>query len=344
MAYATTYTANAQAAWDRYYKAVEAGDKRAAAQAEESARNWEELQQNKATSAGNIYQKLGKIIEENGITGVTSEGQAVLDMYNEMGLALSKLEGISLDAGAAVSSVLGEFKYEPLKAVIDQMKEAGALSAEVIQQMYEEGEKIAETGADLENPNYLLTVLIETLAELLGLDLTSGTEGFQFLADALNGVGEAAGNAADGLNSISYETVDAAKSKVDAITAAMKDYKEYNGLTKSSVDKLTSAFPALRDALYDSEGKLTAQGKAALNSKAAMLALTKTSLESAKAINGMDLAEARAELKRLQEELVKTQAIAAIPIKVSTVSTASGRTSVSSTGSGYLDYFNHPCG
>lgn len=179
----------------------------------------------------------------------------------------------SLDAGAAVSSVLGEFKYEPLKAVIDQMKEAGALSAEAIQQMYEEGEKIAETGTDLENPNYLLTVLIETLAELLGLDLTSGTEGFQFLAAALNGVGEAAGNATDGLNSINYETVDAAKSKVDAITAAMKDYKEYNGLTKSSVDKLTSAFPALRDALYDSEGKLTAQGKAALGSKAAMLAL-----------------------------------------------------------------------
>ena len=167
--------------------------------------------------------------------------------------------------------------------------------------------------------------------------MTSGTEGFQFLADALNSVGKAGGNAADGLNSINYETVDAAKSKVDAVTAAMKDYKEYNGLTKSSVDKLTSAFPALRDAIYDSEGKLTAQGKAALSSKTAMLAL-KTSLESAKAINGMNLAEARAELKRLQEELVKTQAIAAIPIKVSTVSTASGRTSVSSTGAGYVDY------
>lgn len=93
----------------------------------------------------------------------------------------------------------------------------------------------------------------------------------------------------------------------------------------------------MRDALYDSEGKLTAQGKAALGSKAAMLALTKTSLESAKAINGMNLAEARAELKRLQEELVKTQAIAAIPIKVSTVNTASGRTSVLSTGASYID-------
>lgn len=308
MAYATTYTANAQAAWDRYYKAVEAGDKRAAAQAEESARNWEELQQNKATSAGNIYQKLGKIIEENGITGVTDEGQAVLDMYNEMGIALSKLEGISVDAGTAVSSVLGEFKYEPLKTVLDQMKEAGTLSADAIRQMYAEGEKIAETGADLEDPNYLLTVFIETLAELLGLDLTSGTEGFQFLADALNGVGEAAGNASDGLNSINYETVDAAKAKVDAVTAAMKDYKEYNGLTKSSVEKLTSAFPALRDALYDSEGKLTAQGKAALASKTAMLSLAKTSLESAKAINSLSLAEARAELKRLQEEVIKTQA------------------------------------
>ena len=337
MAYATTYAANAQTAWDKYYAALENDDKNAADQAKASAEEWERLQQNKLTSAGSIYKELGQIISENGITGVTSEGQAVLDMYNEMGLALSKLEGISLDAGAAVSSVFGEFKYEPLKAVIDQMKEAGALSAEAIQQMYEEGEKIAETGADLENPNYLLTVLIETLAELLGLDLTSGTEGFQFLADTLNGVGEAAGNATDGLNSINYETVDAAKSKVDAVTAAMKDYKEYNGLTKSSVDKLTSAFPALRDALYDSEGKLTAQGKAALSSKAAMLALTKTSLESAKAINGMDLAEARAELKRLQEELVKTQAIAAIPIKVSTVNTASGRTSVSSTGASYID-------
>lgn len=308
MAYATTYAANAQAAWDRYYKAVESGDQRAAAQAEESARNWEELQQDKVTSAGNIYQKLGKIIEENGITGVTDEGQAGLDMYNEMGIALSKLEGISVDAGAAVSSVLGEFKYEPLKAVLDQMKEAGTLSADAIQQMYAEGEKIVETGEDLENPNYLLTVFIETLAELLGLDLTSGTEGFQFLADTLNGVGEAAGNASDGLNSINYETVDAAKAKVDAVTAAMKDYKEYNGLTKSSVEKLTSAFPALRDALYDSEGKLTAQGKAALASKTAMLSLAKTSLESAKAINSLSLAEARAELKRLQEEVIKTQA------------------------------------
>ena len=337
MAYATTYAANAQTAWDKYYAALENDDKNAADQAKASAEKWERLQQHKLTSAGSIYKELGQIIAENGITGATAEGQEVLDMYNEMGLALSKLEGVSIDAGTAVSSVLGEFKYEPLKTVLDQMKEAGTLSAEAIQQMFEEGEKIAETGADLENPNYLLTVLIETLAELLGLDLTSGTEGFQFLADALNGVGEAAGNAADGLNSIDYETVDAAKSKVDAVTAAMKDYKEYNGLTKSSVDKLTSAFPALRDALYDSEGKLTAQGKAALGSKAAMLALTKTSLESAKAINGMNLAEARAELKRLQEELVKTQAIAAIPIKVSTVNAASGRTSVSSTGASYID-------
>lgn len=337
MAYATTYAANAQAAWDKYYASLENDDKNAADQAKTSAEEWERLQQNKLTSAGSIYKELGQIIAENGITGATLEGQAVLDMYNEIGLALSKLEGVSIDAGTAVSSVLGEFKYEPLKTVLDQMKEAGTLSAEAIQQMFEEGEKIAETGADLENPNYLLTVLIETLAELFGLDLTSGTEGFQFLAAALNGVGEAAGNATDGLNSINYETVDAAKSKVDAITAAMKDYKEYNGLTKSSVDKLTSAFPALRDALYDSEGKLTAQGKAALGSKAAMLALTKTSLESAKAINGMNLAEARAELKRLQEELVKTQAIAAIPIKVSTVNTASGRTSVLSTGASYID-------
>lgn len=332
------YASKMRQAQDDYNKAIDAGDAKAAASAQGQVDDLTRGMSAALSSASSIYQELGKIISENGITGVTSEGQAVLDMYNEMGLALSKLEGISLDAGAAVSSVLGEFKYEPLKAVIDQMKEAGTLSAEAIQQMYEEGEKIAETGADLENPNYLLTVLIETLAELLGLDLTSGTEGFQFLAAALNGVGEAAGNATDGLNSINYETVDAAKSKVDAITAAMKDYKEYNGLTKSSVDKLTSAFPALRDALYDSEGKLTAQGKAALSSKAAMLALTKTSLESAKAINGMNLAEARAELKRLQEELVKTQAIAAIPIKVSAVSTASGRTSVSSTGAGYVDY------
>lgn len=331
------YASKMRQAQDDYNKAIDAGDAKAAASAQGQVDDLTSGMSAALSSASSIYQELGKIISENGITGVTSEGQAVLDMYNEIGLALSKLEGISLDAGAAVSSVLGEFKYEPLKAVIDQMKEAGALSAEAIQQMYEEGEKIAETGADLENPNYLLTVLIETLAELLGLDLTSGTEGFQFLAAALNGVGEAAGNATDGLNSINYETVDAAKSKVDAITAAMKDYKEYNGLTKSSVDKLTSAFPALRDALYDSEGKLTAQGKAALGSKAAMLALTKTSLESAKAINGMNLAEARAELKRLQEELVKTQAIAAIPIKVSTVNTASGRTSVLSTGASYID-------
>lgn len=331
------YASKMRQAQDDYNKAIDAGDAKAADTAQGKVDDLNSEMQFALSNASSIYQKLGKIIEENNITGATEGGQAVLDMYNEMGIALSKLEGISVNAGAAVSSVLAEFKYEPLKTVLDNMKEAGTLSADAIQQMYAEGEKIAETGADLENPNYLLTVLIETLAELLGLDLTSGTEGFQFLADALNGVGEAAGNAADGLNSISYETVDAAKSKVDAITAAMKDYKEYNGLTKSSVDKLTSAFPALRDALYDSEGKLTAQGKAALGSKAAMLALTKTSLESAKAINGMNLAEARAELKRLQEELVKTQAIAAIPIKVSTVNTASGRTFVSSTGASYID-------
>lgn len=300
------YALKMRQAQDDYNKAIDAGDAKAAASAQGQVDDLTRGMSAALSSASSIYQELGKIISENGITGVTSEGQAVLDMYNEMGLALSKLEGISLDAGAAVSSVLGEFKYEPLKAVIDQMKEAGTLSAEVIQQMYEEGEKIAETGADLENPNYLLTVLIETLAELLGLDLTSGTEGFQFLAAALNGVGEAAGNATDGLNSINYETVDAAKSKVDAIAAAMKDYKEYNGLTKSSVDKLTSAFPALRDALYDSEGKLTAQGKAALSSKAAMLALTQTTLESAKTINGMNLAEAKAELASLRAEILKT--------------------------------------
>ena len=300
------YASKMRQAQDDYNKAIDAGDAKAAASVQGQVDDLTRGMSAALSSASSIYQELGKIISENGITGVTSEGQAVLDMYNEMGLALSKLEGISLDAGAAVSSVLGEFKYEPLKAVIDQMKEAGTLSAEVIQQMYEEGEKIAETGADLENPNYLLTVLIETLAELLGLDLTSGTEGFQFLAAALNGVGEAAGNATDGLNSINYETVDAAKSKVDAITAAMKDYKEYNGLTKSSVDKLTSAFPALRDALYDSEGKLTAQGKAALSSKAAMLALTQTTLESAKTINGMNLAEAKAELASLRAEILKT--------------------------------------
>ena len=300
------YASKMRQAQDDYNKAIDAGDAKAAASAQGQVDDLTRGMSAALSSASSIYQEIGKIISENGITGVTSEGQAVLDMYNEMGLALSKLEGIRLDAGAAVSSVLGEFKYEPLKAVIDQMKEAGTLSAEVIQQMYEEGEKIAETGADLENPNYLLTVLIETLAELLGLDLTSGTEGFQFLAVALNGVGEAAGNATDGLNSINYETVDAAKSKVDAITAAMKDYKEYNGLTKSSVDKLTSAFPALRDALYDSEGKLTAQGKAALSSKAAMLALTQTTLESAKTINGMNLAEAKAELASLRTEILKT--------------------------------------
>lgn len=300
------YALKMRQAQDDYNKAIDAGDAKAAASAQGQVDDLTRGMSAALSSASSIYQELGKIISENGITGVTSEGQAVLDMYNEMGLALSKLEGISLDAGAAVSSVLGEFKYEPLKAVIDQMKAAGTLSAEVIQQMYEEGEKIAETGADLENPNYLLTVLIETLAELLGLDLTSGTEGFQFLAAALNGVGEAAGNATDGLNSINYETVDAAKSKVDAIAAAMKDYKEYNGLTKSSVDKLTSAFPALRDALYDSEGKLTAQGKAALSSKAAMLALTQTTLESAKTINGMNLAEAKAELASLRAEILKT--------------------------------------
>ena len=304
----------------------------------ELAQKYDQSKENSLKSAQENYRTLSQLVKDSGITGVTEEGQAILDLLNEMTVRLSAISGVGASAADSISSVLGEFKYAPLKTVIDQMKEAGTLSAEAIQQMYKEGEKIAETGADLENPNYLLTVLIETLAELLGLDLTSGTEGFQFLADALNGVGEAAGNAADGLNGISYETVDAAKSKVDAITAAMKDYKEYNGLTKSSVEKLTSAFPALRDALYDSEGKLTAQGKAALSSKAAMLALTKTSLESAKAINGMDLAEARAELKRLQEELVKTQAIAAIPIKVSTVSTASGRSSVSSTGAGYVDY------
>lgn len=305
--YAETYAANAKAAWDRYYQALEDGDEKAAAQAKASAENWESLQEKAANKAGQIYQDLGKLIEENGITGKTDEGQAVLDLYNEMGIQLSNLVGISTNAATAINSVLGEFKYAPLKTVLDQMKEAGTLSAEAIQQMYEEGSKIAETGGDLENPNYLLKVFIDTLATLLGLDLTTGTGGFELLADSLNHVGDAAGNAASAVASINYETVDAAKSKVDAVTAAMKDYKEYNGLTKSSVDKLTAAFPALRDALYDSEGKLTAQGRAALKSKDAMLALTKTTLASEKAINGMNLAEAKEELKKLRAEIYKTQ-------------------------------------
>ena len=178
------YASKMRQAQDDYNKAIDAGDAKAAASAQGQVDDLTRGMSAALSSASSIYQKLGKIISENGITGVTSEGQAVLDMYNEMGLALSKLEGISLDAGAAVSSVLGEFKYEPLK--------------------------------------------------------------------------------------------------------------------------LTSAFPALRDALYDSEGKLTAQGKAALSSKAAMLALTQTTLESAKTINGMNLAEAKAELASLRAEILKT--------------------------------------
>lgn len=320
--YAETYAANAKAAWDLYYQALEDGDEKAAAQAKASAEKWESLQEKAVKKAGQIYQDLGKLIEENGITGKTDEGQAVLDLYNEMGIQLSNLVGISTNAATAINSVLGEFKYAPLKTVLDQMKEAGTLSAEAIQQMYEEGQKIAETGEDLENPNYLLMLLIETLAELLGIDLSSGTQAFGIFADALNGVGDGVKNASDGLQSIDYETIDAAKSKVDAVTAAMKDYKEYNGLTKSSVEKLTAAFPALRDALYDSEGKLTAQGRAALKSKDAMLALTRTTLASEKAINGMNLAEAKAELESLQRKILQTQMVAAEPIRITTANSS----------------------
>lgn len=310
--YAETYAANAKAAWDRYYQALEDGDEKAAAQAKASAENWESLQEKAANKAGQIYQDLGKLIEENGITGKTDEGQAVIDLYNEMGIQLSNLVGISTNAATAINSVLGEFKYAPLKTVLDQMKEAGTLSAEAIQQMYEEGSKIAETGGDLENPNYLLKVFIDTLATLLGLDLTTGTGGFELLADSLNHVGDAAGNAASAVASINYETVDAAKSKVEAVTGAMKDFKEYNGLTKASVDKLTSAFPALRDALYDANGKLTEQGKAALASKDAMMNLASAALKTEKTINGMSYAQAQAHLKELQAEIVKTQALMAM--------------------------------
>lgn len=310
--YAETYAANAKAAWDRYYQALEDGDAKAAEQAKASAEHWESLQEKAANKAGQIYQDLGKLIEENGITGKTDEGQAVLDLYNEMGIQLSNLVGISTNAATAINSVLSEYKYAPLKTVLDQMKAAGTLSAEAIQQMYEEGSKIAETGEDLENPNYLLKVFIDTLATLLGLDLTTGTGGFELLADSLNHVGDAAGNAASAVASIDYETVDAAKSKVEAVTGAMKDFKEYNGLTQSSVDKLTTAFPALRDALYDTNGKLTEQGKAALASKDAMMNLASTALKMEKTINGLNYTQAQAHLKELQAEIVKTQALMAV--------------------------------
>lgn len=302
-----TYTKKAEEAWSRYNDAILSGNSKTAEKANSDAERWEEKRREAIQNMGSEYQRMKNIADENGITGATQKGRDILDTLAQMELELAKLEGVSLSAGTAMSSMLDQYKYAPLKEALDKMKETGTLSAEAIQQMYEEGQKIAETGEDLENPNYLLMLLIETLSELLGIDLSSGTQAFGIFADALNGVGDAAKNASDGLQSIDYETVDAAKSKVDAVTAAMKDYKEYNGLTKSSVDKLTAAFPALRDALYDSEGKLTAQGRAALKSKDAMLALTKTTLASEKAINGMNLAEAKEELKKLRAEIYKTQ-------------------------------------
>ena len=301
------YRREAEEAWARYNDAIEAGNTKAAEKEAAFAKDREHRAQEHIANMSSEYKRLSQLAATNGITGATQEGRDILDTLAQMELELAKLEGVSLSAGTAMSSMLDQYKYAPLKEALDKMKEAGTLSAEAIQQMYEEGQKIAETGADLENPNYLLMLLIETLAELLGIDLSSGTQAFGIFADALNGVGDGAKNASDGLQSIDYETVDAAKSKVDAVTAAMKDYKEYNGLTKSSVDKLTAAFPALRDALYDSEGKLTAQGRAALKSKDAMLALTKTTLASEKAINGMNLAEAKEELKKLRAEIYKTQ-------------------------------------
>lgn len=316
------YRREAEEAWARYNDAIEAGNTKAAEKEAAFAKDREHRAQEHIANMSSEYKRLSQLAATNGITGATQEGRDILDTLAQMELELAKLEGVSLSAGTAMSSMLDQYKYAPLKETLDKMKEAGTLSAEAIQQMYEEGQKIAETGADLENPNYLLMLLIETLAELLGIDLSSGTQAFGIFADALNGVGDAAKNASDGLQSIDYETVDAAKSKVDAVTAAMKDYKEYNGLTKSSVDKLTAAFPALRDALYDSEGKLTAQGRAALKSKDAMLALTKTTLASEKAINGMNLAEAKAELESLQRKILQTQMVAAEPIRITTANSS----------------------
>ena len=301
------YAQKAEEAWARYNQAVASGNAAAAKSADKEARKWEDKRESAMQQAASEYTRLRDLASENGITGATQKGRDILDTLAQMELELAKLEGVSLSAGTAMSSMLDQYKYAPLKEALDKMKESGTLSAEAIQQMYEEGQKIAETGEDLENPNYLLMLLIETLSELLGIDLSGGTQAFGIFADALTGVGDAAQSASNALNSINYETVDAAKSKVEAVTAAMKDYKEYNGLTKASVDKLTAAFPELRDALYDSEGKLTAQGKAALKSKTAMLELTRATLASAKTINGMNLAEAKEELKRLRAEIYKTQ-------------------------------------
>lgn len=294
---------NAQAAYDTR-KHAEAGALTRGDLA--SADEWARLAKESQESMRNIYETMDKTLEESGITGKTAEGKAMLDLVNEMAIVLSKVEGVSSDAGSAIRSLLGEFKFDSLKAQFDLLKQNGKLTGEALGEMWDGLLAKESRGEALTQTEVQLKLFIETLMSLLGIDYAGGVDGFEELANAILGVGEAANDVATALDSIDYETIDEMKAKTDAVTAAMKDFKEYGGLTKDSLEKLTSVLPALRDALYDSEGKLTAVGKAALGSQSAMLSLIKTAMQSAKTINGLSLAEAKEELASLRAEILKT--------------------------------------
>lgn len=280
------------------------------------------------TDALALYETLDKKVADSSITGVTEEGQKYLDILTEASIWLTSGSLEAEGYGTAIRALLGEFKFDALKTQLDQLKREGKLTGEAINEMWDKLLAKEENGESLAQTEEQLKLFIETLMNLLGIDYAGGVDSFNELANAILGVGEAATEAATALDSIDYETIDTMKAKTDAVVAAMKDFKEYNGLSKDSVDKLKAAFPSLLSALYDSEGKLTAQGKAALKSKDAMLALAKQALASEKVINGLSLDEARKELAKLEAEYLKMQALAMVPIEIKvTTSTVGGSAS-----------------
>lgn len=300
-----------QAALEGVSAAHARGDEDAAKKAGKAADEAADRAKKALEQMRQIYQEADGLVSESGISGVTEEGQRILDVTTEMMLALAQMEGTAQGSGETIRAVLGEFRFADLKTTLDQLQQDGKLTGATLNEMWNDILAKGENGEVLTETEEQLKSFLASLMLLLGVDYSAGAEGFQELIDGILSVGGAAATTAEKLDSVDYDTIDAMKAKTDAVTAAMKDFKEYGGLSKDSVEKLEGVFPALLSALYDSEGKLTAQGKAALASKAAMLALAETSLKTAKAINGMNYAEAKSRLKELQTEIIKTQALMA---------------------------------
>lgn len=284
----------------------------------EEAFQWEEIAAENLARATEIYQELEGEVTDSGITGLTEEGKEILDTVTEMAVRLTALKGLGSGAASSIRALFGEFKYGELNDAVARMGSTPESVQQGLQQLWD---SIAE-GGNLTPAQEQLKLLIDTIMELFQIDYSAGGESFLELANILLGLGDAAEATSEQLATISYETIDAAKAKVDTVNDAMKDFEKYGGLTQDTVKSLTSTFPALRDALYDTNGRLTDAGKAALASQSAMAAFAKTAMATYKGINGMTLEEAKKELEELRKkyaEVASTAAAASVVIRGTSV-------------------------